>query len=672
MNIVKVQALAPKIGLALSKNNVVWLLSAVIVVIAFTFVYQRGQDQNWDLLNYHYFAGYSLLHGRFVHDIAPVHLQSFLNPTANILAYLPLAHLAFPVSAWVILSVQLLSLPILVLIARQIGRDLGCPQFGVAEFLALALCLLAPLWWSELGTTFFSSTTTPIVLLGLYFGFQGNAQGEKVSNLLILSGFLFGLSVGLKLTNVPFAIGFFVAQIVVSIRFHMKQALWQLLKLSIGMVVGFLITAWWNIYLLQRWGSPLFPLYNAWLKSPYFDQINFRDTRWQFSSIADFGRYVWVATTGTAKTSEIIFADARLIIFFALTPLALLVRKSGTTGKGTLLFMLFFSVSFFLWGVMLAYQRYLIPIEILFGFGIWILLSRITPNSKLLALFLAGCVIISAVFTKIPDWGHSQSRGAQSNPFGLQLPNKVTSTPARYLVVGNPIGYILPFLHSDSRFYGLGFSSQVDTLICAKVIHNDALPLRILSSQASALSIWNTLTPFGFSPYQNILSCSHFRSNIDSYVICEISRRTQEQTKSFSPINIDFRGSSSMFPSEVLGISGLSVNKEPWGRWSDGDEVVVKLANCLPTGKLRIDLRGHAFGPNIGRPVMVTLGLSKISFVFAESDRDLTATVENREQCQNTLSILVPKKTSPRELGISEDSRLLGVGLAQLNIRTDQ
>jgi hypothetical protein len=461
---------------------------------------------------------------------------------------------------------------------------------------------------------------------------------------------------------------FFFALLVVSILYQKKHVFKQLFRLSIGMTGGFLLTAWWNIYLLQRWGSPLFPFYNAWFKSPFFDQSDFRDMRWYFSSITDFGRHIWISATGTTKTSEVLFADARLLILFALTPLALYIRKRhATSDKGVLFFMLFFGVSFFLWGFMFAYQRYLIPIEVLFGFSIWILLSRITANHNLVALLLAISVIVSAVLMKVPDWGHKHSREAQSNPFGLQLPHEYSSTPARYLVVGSPIGFILPFLHPDSRFYGLGFSAPVDKLIRSIVTHDDVLPLRILSNEANVLTIWDTLSPFGIVPRQNTLNCSHFRSNSGSYVICEISKRTQERAKSFSSIEIDFQGNNSALSSEVLGVKGLSF-QEPWGRWSDGDEVIIKLVNCLPAGKLRIDLRGHAFGPNIGRPVLVTLGSSKALFDFSESDRDLSAILDNREQCQTTLSLLVPKKTSPKALGLSEDARLLGVGLVQLSI----
>lgn len=658
------------------KTGLIWLFSAATALFALVFVYLRGQDKNWDLLNYHYFSGYSLLHGNYVHDLAPTGLVSFLNPLPNILAFLALSQLAFPASAWAIALVQLLSLPLLVLIARQIGRDLGFSSVGVGELLALALCLLAPLWWSELGTSFADASTTPIVLAGLYFGLRSVAQREKTLYALLLSGVFFGLAAGLKLTNAPFAIGFFAALLGVSIRYPWRHLLRLLLLLSGGMVIGFLLTAWWNIFLFEKWGSPLYPLYNAWFKSPYADPVNFREAVWHFKSLADFGRYLLATVSGTARTAEIPFADARLFIFFALAVAVLATRKNfSRLGSVVISFLLFFVVCFFLWALVFAYQRYLIPVEVLFGFSIWILLSRLTNNPNRVALLLAGCVIACALLIKVPDWGHSPSDGKKANPFGVSLPSQLSATPARFLINGNAISYILPFLHPDSRFYGLGvfnglFSQQTDRLIRAEVDRKDSLPLRILLRQEAAAGyLWSILSPLGFSPDNTHLSCTHFRTDIDAYVICEIQNILEAKQELLAPIEIDFQNSQRPLPSSVLGFSGLSF-QEPWGRWSDGDSVAVKFANCLPQGKLRIELRGHAFGPNIGKPVKLLLGSSQASIVLGENDHDLTATLENNEQCQNALLLFVPEKKSPLALGISQDKRSLGIGLVHLGIRT--
>ena len=645
-----------------------WLLTVGVGLLALVFVFRRGLDSNWDLLNYHYVTAYSLIHGSYLHDIAAAGLQSFLNPLPNLLAFFALSELAFPASAWAITLVQLAALPLLVLISRQVGRDLGFRDDGWSAFLALVLCLLAPLWWSELGTSFSDSSATPIVLLGLYLGLRGITQGQAARTALVFSGVLFGFAAGLKLTNAPFAVAFFLALLGASARYRWQDVLRLVSTLAVSMAVGFLLTAWWNIHLLNRWESPFFPLYNAWLKSPFADLVNFRDNRWRFNSFSEFGSFLWAAVKGTGKTSEVPFADARLLIFCGLSVAALAFRKSfGRQGRVAGAFLVFFVVSFILWSAMFAYQRYLIPIEVLFGLSIWVLLSRLTGNHKLVALLLAGCVMASAVSIKIPDWGHVRPDRAQSNHFGIQFSSDVASTPARYLVVGHPIAYILPFLHPDSRFYGLGFTSQIDELIRNTVARDDTLPLRVLASEEDSATLWDVLLPFKRDPRNTLLSCSHLRTYTHRYVICELQDRSEKQSPELSPVVIDFQDGS--LPPSLLGVSGLS-GQEHWGRWSSGDVVAVHFANCLPEGKLAIDLRGHAFGPNVGKPVYLALGSSKASVVLAEGDLDLSVTLENKARCLNTLEIHVPQKVSPRELGISGDSRTLGVGLVRLGIRS--
>ncbi|MDO9277486.1 MAG: hypothetical protein Q7U05_02825 [Polaromonas sp.] len=653
----------------------IWLFVVTVGLIAFALVYQRGQDTNWDLLNYHYFSGYSLLNGNFANDIAPSGLPSFLNPVPNILAYLALSQWPFPVSVWLIAGVQLLALPLLVLIGRQLGAALGFTKITMAEFWALALCLLAPLWWSELGTSFSDATMTPLVMLGLHLGLRGMAQGpEKTFRVLTGAGVCFGLAVGLKLTNAPFALAFFVALVGVYVPVGWRTALRLALPFLTGLAVGFLPTLWWNIYLLQGWGSPLFPLYNAWFKSPYFDFVNFRDMRWRFESMGEFLRYLWESTSGTVKTSEFLFADVRLFIFTVLATLTavLLILKRRFLGLNNvaLSFVYFLGLSFLLWATLFAYQRYMIPIEVLFGFGIWVLLSHLLPNNRTVVWLLAGSVFLSGVAIKIPNWGHMQARVAQINPFGVQLTPEQMSTPARYLVVGHAITYLLPFLHKDSQFFGLGtLSSQADALIAVAVAKPDARPLRILLREAVAgESLWELLEPLGFDPGNTHLKCFHFRTDIDVYVICEIATKLKGQQAFMQPIALDFRDSKQLLPPSLLNLSGLAA-QEPWGRWSDSDQVTLHFANCLPKGKLIIDVRGHAFGPNIGKPVRLLIGSSQATITLGEFDEDVSANLDNQAECVKNLLLVVPEKTSPSALGVSHDNRTLGLGLVQLGIR---
>jgi hypothetical protein len=657
------------------KVNPIWLFMGTVGVIAFSWVYVQGQDSNWDLLNYHYFSGYSLINSNFANDIAPSGVPSFLNPMPNVLAYLALSQLPFPASAWLMAGVQLLALPLLVLIGRQLGIALGFTRVTIAEFFALALCLLAPLWWSELGTSFSDATITPLVLLGLHLGLRGFAQGEKkVFRVLMGAGICFGLAVGLKLTNAPFALAFSVALVGVYAPDGWRTIVRQTLPFLAGLAIGVLPTLWWNVYLLQNWGSPLFPLYNAWFMSPYFDFVNFRDMRWRFESIDEFLSYLSQSTSGTVKTSEVLFADIRLFIFSVLvtltTMLLILKRRFWDLNNVALSFVYFLGISFLLWASLFAYQRYMIPIEVLFGFGIWVLLSHLLANNRTLVWLLAGSVFLSGVAIKIPNWGHMQARVAQINPFGFQLTKEQVRTPGRYLVLGNPVAYILPFLHRDSQFFGVGnLSSQADALVASAVAKPDTRPLRILLRQAVAgESLWAKLASFGFNSGNTHLQCFHFRTDIDIYVICELEAKQMGEPSSIAPIALDFQDAKQVLPPSLLQVSGLAA-QEPWGRWSDSDQVTLHFANCLPKGKLLIDVHGHAFGPNIGKPVRILIGSSQASITLGEFDADVSANIDNQAECEKNLLLLVPEKTSPSALGVNSDNRTLGLGLVRLGIR---
>ena len=654
-----------------SKANPIWVLIASVGLLALAFVYVRGQDTNWDLLNYHYFSGFALLNGSYVEDIAPSGLQSFLNPIPNVLAFLSLSTLPFPASAWLIAGVQLLALPLLVVIGRQLGLALGFAKITMMECWAVGLCLLAPLWWSELGTSFTDATLTPMVLLGLHLGLRAMVQGEeKVLGLLAAAGACFGFAAGLKLTNAPFAIAFLMAWFGAHALVGWRTAFRRTLPFVAGLTLGFLPTVWWNIYLMNQWGSPLFPLYNAWFKSPYFDLVNFRDLRWRFESIKVFFQYLWESASGTAKTSEFMFADARLLIFVAIaTPALFLKRQFFKLNNVAFIFIGFVGLSFFLWASLFAYQRYVIPVEILFGFAIWVLLTSLIKSKKTVSWLLAACVLLSSAFIKVPDWGHIPGRIAQINPFGINIKEQLINTPARYLVIGHAITYILPQLHKDSQFFGLGtLSSQSDTLVKAAVTKVDSRPLRVLFRQAVAGSLWAKLEPLGFNQSNSVLSCLDLQTDIDIYVVCEIEEKIKDQKTILESIAIDFRDLKQALPPSLQGVNGLAA-QESWGRWSNSDHVLVSFLNCLPKGELTIDIRGHAFGPNINKPIKAVIGTSEKFFTLKDFDENLSVSLNNNEECANQLLLQVPKKTSPLELGISNDKRTLGIGLVQLSVR---
>ena len=46
-----------------------------------------GQDVNWDILNYHLYIPYAFLNGRFLTDVMPAGIHTFLNPLLDVPYY---------------------------------------------------------------------------------------------------------------------------------------------------------------------------------------------------------------------------------------------------------------------------------------------------------------------------------------------------------------------------------------------------------------------------------------------------------------------------------------------------------------------------------------------------------------------------------------------------------
>jgi len=85
-----------------------------------------------------------------------------------------------------------------------------------------------------------------------------------------------------------------------------------------------------------------------------------------------------------------------------------------------------------------------------------------------------------------------------------------------------PISYILAFLHPDSRFLRVDFSPQTEGLIRQALAHNVMHPVRVLTRESEAGKAMREWARFGYLPDDEAWLCWHFRSDIDSYVACEV------------------------------------------------------------------------------------------------------------------------------------------------------
>ena len=129
---------------------------------------------------------------------------------------------------------------------------------------------------------------------------------------------------------------------------------------------------------------------------------------------------------------------------------------------------------------------------------------------------------------------------------------------------------------------------------------------------------------------------------------------------------IDF---SQAWLSPAVGtIKGLS-GREQWGRWSDADvhpQVEIRFRDPLPA-RGSLTLTARAFGPNIGQPMRIRIGGHETELRFDACDTTAVATYA-LQQAPLSLEIAPPHPVPPRDLGVSQDPRRLGIGLVRLTI----
>jgi hypothetical protein len=112
---------------------------------------------------------------------------------------------------------------------------------------------------------------------------------------------------------------------------------------------------------------------------------------------------------------------------------------------------------------------------------------------------------------------------------------------------------------------------------------------------------------------------------------------------------------------------GLFSPPESWGAWSISKEVTLKFTIALPS-QFDLVLDAKAFGPNIGKDFIVSLGQLEVPLKLSDNFSEYRLAISNPENL-NEIKILVPSPISPKDLKLSDDHRKLGIALKSLIIK---
>lgn len=119
------------------------------------------------------------------------------------------------------------------------------------------------------------------------------------------------------------------------------------------------------------------------------------------------------------------------------------------------------------------------------------------------------------------------------------------------------------------------------------------------------------------------------------------------------------------WPGAISADRGLSF-VEPWGVWSQDATVTYEFSMPLPE-RFELQLLAHAFGANVGKEFVVEVGDQRRRFTLSAGTEARVIELANPKGAR-TLVLRVPSPVSPKELGMGEDQRRLGIGIAEMRI----
>lgn len=427
--------------------SVAIVLCSMLAGALYTFA--SGEDVNWDWQNYHEYNVWAVLNGRYHLDAVPPGFQTYFNPIVYFPVYYLRHFLPSPYGLMIMGAIHGLNLALICLFARMVLRQAATIAATAA---AVVIAAFGPMTLSEVGTSF-SDVLLALPVIGGFLLILAADRSPTANHLL--AGLLIGAAVGLKLTNVVYAVGAAAAMLAAT------RPLKATVLLGLGGIAGAALTGGeWCLIAWRDTGNPIFPLFNAVFQSREVASINLMDAQFMPHSVPDALAYPFYWLLGDHRGAEHPFRDARFAIVTVLLVLGLLARMTRSSAIFTrrdIQFVVLFAVSYLAWLGLFSIQRYAVVLELLCGPLIVLLLVRLAASARptllatssvpLNALMMTVAVAI-ALWSQPADWWHRP----WSDTYRPKIADELRQ-PATYFILGKPLAYIAPQLPPQSRFY---------------------------------------------------------------------------------------------------------------------------------------------------------------------------------------------------------------------------
>ncbi|MFC5480060.1 hypothetical protein [Massilia suwonensis] len=434
------------------------------------------QDDNWDLRNYHLYNPFAWLNGKIGFDLAPAQMQSYFNPTLDLLYYGLVHALPGPLAGFVMGALHGLNFVLLLLIGRALLPQQQPHRGRLALLLALAGMFGAG-FVSQIGNTM-GDNMTALFILGALLVLLRRWQVLAAAGLALLgAGLLAGLGTGLKLTNAVYALALCLSLFALPASFLAR--LRCMFTFGIGVLLGMAASAghwYWKMWTM--FGNPLFPQFNNLFHGPLASPMAVGDTNWLPQGWIERLLWPFVFALDPRQVSEIrlsLLVWPILYVAFILLGMHLLARRDRTSAPdGALrshhaMLWLFFGLAYLVWMNLFSIYRYLVPLELLAPLVLWLIAQRLKPGpqtARLVAALLL--VVVAAALVKSPSWGRAKWAGES---FHAEVP--AIAQPEESLVFtvhgDPPMGWLVTMFPARLAFVSLSSGFPESDLYRARV-----------------------------------------------------------------------------------------------------------------------------------------------------------------------------------------------------------
>ncbi|MCC6195235.1 MAG: hypothetical protein IT518_12265 [Burkholderiales bacterium] len=432
----------------------------------------RGQDANWDLLNYHFYDPWAVVHGRILgHDWVAAQLQTFHNATLDLYFYLLVESGLPPKAVAFALAIPAGFAAFFLWKIVAILFPAGASAAGVVlRIAAFGIGITGAMGWGTLGTTMNEWPIAALVLAALWVLVRALATAGFARlpvRALLIAGFIAGVASGLKLTAATFAVAGCVAFVARRPLFReplagIREAFWFAVAVAAGLALAI---GWWWSTLWSQFGSPVFPYLNEYFRSPWFNPWPVLER-----GFGPFTLQGWLLLPyemfrpSEFFVAEVAYRDARMgtlytlalvagavwLVAFVTSPTARKRALDPVPAAAPWYFLgAFWVAAFLLWAAQYSIYRYILALELLCG-ALIVGLMRHMLRARALPVAVTILAITLIATTRATNWGHI--------PFGerwfaVDVP-KVPDDALVVLASDAPMAYLLPFMTPGARHVG--------------------------------------------------------------------------------------------------------------------------------------------------------------------------------------------------------------------------